>query len=151
MARRAGGRSCNKPHGMSLTSMEKITTTKIKTNKNTTVYSDTESDKSTISEASQPSPKRANQKKNPSAKTSTSATTLPTRRTVHHRQSSGTSFAGPHPNQLNRRTRKNAHKKPVKFNIDSRQSNKHRQLNKAYRPYTRKWASQIKHPNVRPV
>ena len=42
--------------------MEKPTTTKA-TKKNITVYSDTESDKSSTSGASEPSPKRVNQKK----------------------------------------------------------------------------------------
>ena len=62
MGRRTDGGPCNKPRDMSLTSMEKPTTTKA-TKKNITVYSDTESDKSSTLGASEPSPKRVNQKK----------------------------------------------------------------------------------------
>ena len=52
MGRRTGGRPCKKPRDMNLTSMEKPTTTKA-TKKNITVYSDTESDKSSTSGASE--------------------------------------------------------------------------------------------------
>ena len=84
---RTCGRRCNKPRGMSVQTVEKSSATKV-TTKVITVSSETESEKSsTTSGTSAPSPKRLNQKKIPPATTSTSALTIPTRRSVCHSQS----------------------------------------------------------------
>ena len=108
MGKRTGGRPCDKPRGMRLSSLEKNTRTQT-TNKETTIYSDSESNKSPTLEAGEPSPKRVNQKITPPTKTSTSASKAPTRRSFRQRHSTlGNTIEEPA-----------AHIKPVKFNIDS--------------------------------
>ena len=115
--RRTGGRPCNEPRGMSLTSMKKTSATK-STNKNTIASSDTESEKSsTSSGAPEPSPKRVSRKKTPPATTSTAAITVPTIRSVRHRQSTLAKALGD-PISINT-IEETKNEKPIKLNIDS--------------------------------
>ena len=115
MGKRTSGRPCDKPGGTSLSSLEKSTKNQTPT-KETTIHSETESNRSSNSEAAEPSPKRANQKKTPPA--STSVNMAPMRRSIRQRHSTlAEAFGDPIP--INTIEESITHKKPVKFNIDS--------------------------------
>ena len=102
---------------MSLSSLEKITKTQAPTTE-TITHSDTEGNKSSNSEADEPSPKRINQKKTPAATTSTSANMPPSRRSSRQRQSTlAKAFGDPIP--INTINESDTRTKPVNFNIDS--------------------------------
>ena len=120
--RPTGGRPCYKPRGLSLDTMEKFNATKA-TGKaqaqDTTIARETESRNSSMtSGTSAPSPKSLNQKKTPPATTSTSATTIPTRRSVRHRQSTLVKALGD-PIPFNTIDEAKSDKQPVRFNIAS--------------------------------
>ena len=114
---RTGGRPSDKPRGMIPSSLEKITKTQAPTTE-TITHSDTESNKSSNSEAAEPSPKRINQKKTPPATTSTSANMAPSTRSSRHLHSTlAKAFGDPIP--INTIDESDTRKKPVNFNIDS--------------------------------
>ena len=117
MGERTGGRPCDKPREMSLSSLEKSTKTQAPT-KETNTHGDTESNKSSNSEAAEPSPKRANQKKAPPATTSTSVNMAPRKRSTGHCQSALAKAFGDHI-PINTIEESTTHRKPVNFNIDS--------------------------------
>ena len=85
--RRPGGRQCNKSRGMSFYTMEKSSPNKSHDKGHNRVRETESENSSTTPGISEPSPKRLIQKKTPPATTSTSAYTIPTRRSVRQRQS----------------------------------------------------------------
>ena len=102
---------------MSLSSLERSTKTETPTKK-TISHSDTESNRSSNSEAAEPSPKRINQKKTPPATTSTSADKASSGRSTPRRYSTLAKFFGDSI-PINSIEEPNTHKKPLKFNLDS--------------------------------
>ena len=118
MGKRTSGIPCDKPRGMSLSSLDKTTKTKAPTTEKIT-HSDTESNKSSNSEeAAELSPKRMNQEKSPPATTSTSENMALSRRSTRHRQSTlAKAFGDPIP--INSINESDTSKKPLNFNIDS--------------------------------
>ena len=117
MGKRTGGRPCDKPRGMSLSSLEKITKPKAPSAE-TITHSDTESNKSSnLEEAAEPSPKRIDQKKTPPATASTAENMVLSRRSTRHRQPTlAKAFGNPIP--INNINESNSSKK-LNFNIDS--------------------------------
>ena len=147
MGKRTDGRSCDKPRELSLSSLEKRTRTQVPT-KETNTDGDTESNKSSNSEAAKPSPKRANQKKTPPATTSTSANMAPWRRSTRHCQSAlAKDFGNPIP--INTIEESTTHRKLLNFNIDSPSDQIHPPTKRNLKSLFRKWASRTNHPSIR--
>ena len=140
--KRTDGHPCDKPREMSLSSLEKSTKTPAPTTE-TITHSDTESNKSSNSEAAEPSPKRITQKKTPPTTTSTSANMAPSRRSTRQRHSILAKAFGDPILPINTIEESATHKKPENLNIDS-PSDQIYPTTKPNRSF-RKWASRTNH------